>query len=174
MFGLIGGVLIAAAIALFVLVQSAAGPSVSSQLYAAQARLDTIVRVTNEQGSHLTQNKLSSINSTLSTTTTSMQANLASYLTTHGYKNTTAAAAAKKTETAYYTKLSQTFSDSYLTGTLDRTYPSEMVYQLTILKSMLQKIKAGANSTAFNDFYNQNVPTIDTMVQQLSAFQSTE
>lgn len=174
LFGLLGALLLAVGIALVVMVQAAAPPSVSSQLYAAQARLDTIVKVTSEQGSHLTQNKLSSINSTLGATTKSMQANLTSYMTTRGLKSAAAKAAATKTETAYYNDVSQRLNDSYLTGTLDRTYPSELTYQLTILKSKLQKIKVAANSKAFNAFYDQNVPTLDTMVKQLSAFQSTE
>lgn len=173
-FSLIGGILLSTGIGLFMIIKSTSPPDVSTQIYTAQARLDTLVKVTSEQGTHLTQNDLSSINSTLGATLKSMQANLKSYADTKGYKTAKQPVTIKKTETLYYEKLSQTLNDSYLTGTLDRTYSGEMSYQLTLLKSKLQKLKAAANSKAFTEFYNKNIPSLDTVIEQLSKFQSTK
>lgn len=173
-FGLIGGVLLTVGLALFMVIQSTAPPNVSMQLYSLQTRLDTLDRVSNEQGARLTQNNLSSINSTLDTTIKSMQANLKSYMDSKGYKDTKTIATVKKTESSYYDKLSQGLNDAYLTGTLDRSYSSEMPYQLTVLKSKLQKLKAAANSKSFTEFYDKNVPSLNIAIDQLAKFQSTK
>lgn len=172
--GLIGGILLITGLALFMLIKSTAPPDVGTQLYALQARLDTLNNITNATGKRLTQNNLSSINSTLGTTITSMQANLKTYMDARGYKNATGIAAAKKVEKSYADKLSQTLNDAYLTGTLDRSYSSEITYQLSILKSKLQKIKAAANSKSFTEFYDKNIPSLDMVSDQLAKFQNTK
>lgn len=174
-FGLIGGILVLAAGLLIFMVQAAAPPNVSTQIYALQARLDTLSKVTSEQGKHLTQNELSSINSTLGASLTSTTTDLAAYAKLRGIKSgDKAATAAKTTEQPYYTALSKKLDDAYLLGTLDRTYTTEMQYQLSILKSKLQRIKTAANSKTFNDFYTPNVASIDTVISSLSSFQSTK
>ncbi len=89
-------------------------------------------------------------------------------------KPTKESIAAKKVETTYYNNLSQSLNDAYLTGTLDRSYSSEMTYQVTILKSKLQKLKAAANSKSFTEFYDKNVPSLDVATDQISKFQSTK
>lgn len=174
-FGLIGGVLVLVIGLMFFLIQSAAPPDVSTQVYALQARLDTLSKVTSEQGKHLTQNELSGINSTLGASLTSMTTNLSAYTKTRGMKTgDKAATAAKTSEATYYTSLSKKLDDSFLLGTLDRTYSTEMKYQLGILKSMMLRIKTVANSKSYNDFYTPGVSSIDTVSNLLSSFQSTK
>lgn len=174
-FGLIGGVLLLVAGLMFFLIRSAAPPDVSTQVYALQARIDTLSKVTSEQGKYLTQNELSGINSTLGASLTSMTTDLSAYAKLRGISSTTkAATSAKTTETAYYTALSKKLGDAYLLGTLDRTYSTEMKYQLGILKSKILLIKTAANSKTYNDFYTPSVTSIDTVSNLLSSFQSTK
>lgn len=174
LFSLIAVILLVAGVALFFLIKSSGPPNASAQLYSLQARLETLAKVTKEQGPRLTQNKISGINGTLGATIQSMQTNVKTYMDTKGIKDSKASAATKKTETPYYDKLSQTLNDAYLTGTLDRTYVSEMTFQVTILKSKLQQLKSTARSTSFNEFYDKNLPTLDTIIEQLNTFQSTK
>lgn len=170
-FGLIGGILIFVIGIMFFLIQSAAPPDVSTQVTALQARLDTLSKVTTEQGKHLTQNELSGINSTLGASLTSMTTDLSAYAKLRGIKSSSKATS---TETAYYTALSKKLDDAYLLGTLDRTYSTEMTYQLSILKSKMLRIKTAANSKTYNDFYTPSATSIDTVSKLLSAFQSTK
>lgn len=173
-FGIIGAVLLIAGLAMFMLIKSTAPPDVGTQLYGLQARLETLTSVMSNTGSRLTQSNLSSINSGLGATMKSMQADLKAYMDGRGLKDKKSADAAQKSEASYAAKLSQTLDDAYLTGTLDRSYSSEMTYQLTILKSKLQKVKATAKSKAFNELYDKNVPSLDTQSDLLTKFQSTK
>lgn len=174
MIGLIAAILIATCLAVFLIIKTTGSPDTSTQLYSLQARLESLSAITTSTGPRLTQNRLSSINSTLGATIKSMQTNLKTYMDTKGVKNKDKLAAAKKSESAFATKLSQSLDDAYLTGTLDRNYSSEMTYQLTILKSKLQKLKSTANSKSFNDFYNDNIQSIDTVYTLLATFQNTQ
>lgn len=173
-FGLIAALLITVGIVLFMIIKSTSPPDVSAQLYSLQARLETLNTVTSNTGPRLTQNNLSSINSTLGATIKSMQANLKAYMDSKGLKDPKVIATAKKAEASYGDSLTQSLDDAYLTGTLDRSYSSEITYQLTVLKSKLQKLKAAANSKSFNEFYEKNVPSLDTVSEQLSKFQNTK
>ncbi len=175
LFALIGSVVAVAIIAMVVLANLASPAGTSEQTYALQARIATLQTVTTEQGKHLAQNELSIINSTLGATLKSMAADLSAYEKAHNFASDgKAATSAKTTEKKYYDTLSKKLNDAYLTGTLDRTYVSELVYQLGILKSKMQRLKSSANSTSFNDFYTSNIASIDSATKQLSQFQSTK
>lgn len=174
-FGLIGGVIIAAAIALFMIVRLSAPPDASSQSYALKARLDTLAKITEGQTKHLTQNELSSINSVLKTTLTTVKTSFDSTMTARGLKPATQPPEIKAKEKAYYDKLSQKLNDAYLTGTLDRTYASEMAYELTVVKSKMESLKVATKSSkSYNDFYTEHMGSIDTVAERLSNFQSTK
>lgn len=174
-FGAIGGVILLAVATLFMLIQSAAPPSANTQLQALQARLETLDKVAAEQGKHLTQSALSSMNSTAGAMLKSMNADVTSYLKDRGVtakdKSTTTA---KNTEKTYYEKLSTKLNDAYLMGTLDRVYASEMTYQLSMLKSKMLGVKSSAKSKKYNEIYDSNIKSLDTISEQLSSFQNTK
>lgn len=172
LFGAIGGILALTAGVMFWLISASSPASASTQLYGLQARINTLKTVTAEQGKHLTQNSLSNINSTLGTTLTSMGSSLGIYMKSSGY--TTAAPTIAAAEKSYYASLSQKLNDAYLTGTLDRTYTTEMTYQLGILKSKMQSVLAASSSKAYSDFYNTNITSVNTTAKLLSDFQSTK
>jgi hypothetical protein len=173
-FGAIGAVIISAIVVLFMLIQSAAPPSATTQLYSLQARIATLDKLTVEQGKHLTQSDLSTMNTNVGVMLKSMSAQVGAYMKERGSASDKTSVAAKSAEKAYAEKLSTKLNNAYLTGTLDRLYASEMVYQLNILKSKLQSVKAVAKSKKFNEVYDNNVPSLIKISEKLSAFQNTK
>lgn len=174
LFGAIGGVIVLAIVAMFMLIQSTAPPSATTQLYELQARINTLDKLTTEQGKHLTQSDLSTINTNVGVMLKSMSAQVTAYMKERGSTGDKSSATAKSAEKTYADKLSTKLNNAYLTGTLDRLYASEMVYQLSILKSKMQSVKAAAKSKKFNEVYDNNVPSLDKISEKLSSFQNTK
>jgi hypothetical protein len=171
-FGLIGGVLLLAFSAVMMMVNSQ--PNYTKQAQSTLARIETLQAATKEQQSRLTENELSSMNTTLTTSLGSMGTELKSSLKDAKIK-TELLGDAKKTEKAYSDKLSKTLEDAYLTGSLDRVYAREMSYQLSILKSYLQKLKtASGNRKAIADYVATNSKTLDAATKSFSNFTSTK
>ncbi len=171
-FGLIGGVLLLAFSAVMMMVNSQ--PNYTKQAQTTLARIETLQAATKEQQSRLTENELSSMNTTLTTSLGSMGTELKSSLKDAKIK-TELIGDAKKTEKAYSDKLSKTLEDAYLTGALDRVYAREMSYQLSILKSYLQKLKtASGNRKAIADYVATNSKTLDAATKSFSNFTSTK
>lgn len=175
LFGIIGTVIVLAAVAVFMLIQSTAPPSAAAQLYSLQARIGTLDKITTEQGKHLTQSALSSINSTTGAMLKSMNTDIASYTKDRvGVTNGKLSLAAKNAEKSYYEELSTKFNNAYLTGTLDRVYSSEMAYQLSMLKSKMLSVKAVAKSKKYNDIYDSNLQSLTAISDKLHEFQNTK
>lgn len=171
-FGLIGGVLLLAFAIVMMMVNSQ--PNYTKQAQTTLARIETLQAATKEQQSRLTENELSSMNTTLTTSLGSMGTELKSSLKDAKIK-TELLGDAKKTEKAYSDKLSKTLEDAYLTGSLDRVYAREMSYQLSILKSYLQKLKtASGNRKAIADYVATNSKTLDAATKSFSNFTSTK
>lgn len=171
-FGLIGGVLLLAFAIIMMMVNSQ--PNYTKQAQSTLARIETLQAATKEQQSRLTENELSSMNTTLTTSLGSMGTELKSSLKDAKIK-TELVGDAKKTEKAYSDKLSKTLEDAYLTGSLDRIYAREMSYQLSILKSYLQKLKtASGNRKAIADYVATNSKTLDAATKSFSNFTSTK
>jgi len=171
-FGLIGGVLLLAFAIIMMMVNSQ--PNYTKQAQSTLARIETLQAATKEQQSRLTENELSSMNTTLTTSLGSMGTELKSSLKDAKIK-TELVGDAKKTEKAYSDKLSKTLEDAYLTGSLDRVYAREMSYQLSILKSYLQKLKtASGNRKAIADYVATNSKTLDAATKSFSNFTSTK
>ena len=171
-FGLIGGVLLLAFAIIMMMVNSQ--PNYTKQAQSTLARIETLQAATKEQQSRLTENELSSMNTTLTTSLGSMGTELKSSLKDAKIK-TELVGDAKKTEKAYSDKLSKTLEDAYLTGSLDRVYAREMSYQLAILKSYLQKLKtASGNRKAIADYVATNSKTLDAATKSFSNFTSTK
>ncbi len=171
-FGLIGGVLLLAFAIVMMMVNSQ--PNYTKQAQSTLARIETLQAATKEQQSRLTENELSSMNTTLTTSLGSMGTELKSSLKDAKIK-TELVGDTKKTEKAYSDKLSKTLEDAYLTGSLDRVYAREMSYQLSILKSYLQKLKtASGNRKAIADYVATNSKTLDAATKSFSNFTSTK
>ena len=180
LFGIIGGVLLANVIAMFIMVRAAAPPDVGTQVLALQARIDTLLKVSGEQKKHIAQNDLSNINSIMQTQLKSTAADVSGYISSKKIITAKDASkdkrviAANSAETPVYTKLSQKLNNAYLMGTLDQTFSSEMAYQLTMLKSMMQRVKSSARNKAFTELYTKNIESLDVITTQFNKFQGTQ
>lgn len=149
-------------------------PNTSAQSAIIQERLRTLKQVSKEQQPHLKENEISSMNATLTASITSMDAELASLLSSSGKAVKVADRPKEEKEVAYYGALSKKLNDAYLLGTLDRSYATEMTYQLTILKGQLQKLRSIAKSKSVTEYYTKNVETLDTIIKRFSEFQGTK
>jgi len=165
-FGLIFGFL--AIIVTAVAVISGAGtPSITAQATLMRDRVRALKIVTVEQQKRLAQSDLSGLNATLTASLTTTATDLTELL---GEKVGSGNGDKPKDETmkAFQASLSQKLNDAYLAGTLDRTYASEMAYQLKLLRTQMKKLAATGKTKAAKNFYNKNAPTIDTIAQKLA------
>lgn len=169
-FGFIGGVIALFGFIVYVMM-GGLNPSVTEQSFEVQDRLITLQTVTAEQQPRLNANTLSSLNVTLGASITSMNAELTPMIDSKKAKP--GKKPRSEEEQAYLAKLSQTLEDAYLTGTLDRTYSSEMAYQLTILKSKMQKLRSATKTKAMQEYYTTHAATIDVTIEQLSEYNAS-
>jgi hypothetical protein len=171
---LIAGVLLATIVAVFVLA-NAGPPDFSTQAKGVQARITTLQTVADGQQTHLNENAISEANSSLSSALTSMNTELSAIMKAKGLKATDAAkATVTKTEKTYAIALVKKLDDSYQRGTLDRTYAAQMTYELTVLRSQLNRMKNTANSKSVTAYVDSAVTNIDAILKAYDAFSATK
>jgi hypothetical protein len=171
---LIGGVLLAALAAVFILA-NAGPPDFSAQAKGVQSRISTLQTVADGQQTHLKENAISEANSSLASALTSMDTELTALMKTKGIK---VADSTKRTVTAseklYADTLTKKLDDSYQRGTLDRTYATQMTYELTVLRSKLTRMKNAANSKSVTAYVDSAVANIDPILKAYNAFSATK
>lgn len=168
---MIGGVIALAIFALFMLSSMGGQPNFSEQSLAVKGRIATLLTVSKEQQPHLTENGLRDTNATLSLTLATMDTNLGEIIQSKSTKKTEAITKPDST----YADLSAQLNDSYLSGTLDRSYASELNYQLSLFKTQLRRLKNQAgNNKSVNDFYDKSLPSIETVQKQFDEFAGTK
>ena len=173
-FGLIAAFLAIVFFALFMMLGGGT-PNVKAQATTMRDRVRTLATVTKEQQGRLTESDLTSMNATLNTSLTSMNSELTTLVGEKQSSNgSTTAKPKEKKEQAYLDKLSTKLNDAYLRGTLDRTYSTDMAYQLAILKSQFQKLASTSKSSAAKEFVAKNVPTLDAAIKEFSEFSATK
>ncbi len=169
---LIAGVLISALFGI-ILLSSAGGPSVNDQLDPLYQRITTLKSVTADQQKHLNENQINEANAALNSSLTTMSTDIQAVMKERGIKTSTSSTAAKAEKT-YSAALAKTLEDSYQRGTLDRTYTSQMTYELTVLRAKLTKISSGTKSTAILTFTASGIEDIDTILKTYSSFEATK
>ena len=172
-FGLIGGILAAAAIAVVLLTSSGGAPP-STQMQQTLARIGTLQTVADAQQKHLAENDINQANATLSSALSSMKTDLTAIMKTKGVKVADKKSASTTTETAYLTKLQKKLDDSYQRGTLDRTYTSQMTYELTLLRSKLKKLQTSGDSKSLTTFCKSAIENIDAILKAYANAALTE
>ena len=81
----------------------------------------------------------------------------------------------KKEEKAYLEKLQKKLDDAHQKGTLDRTYTTAMTYELSILKSQVNKLKrSSGNNKSIAAFCNSSITSIDTILASYSKFSASK
>ncbi len=170
-FGLIGAVIFSAIFAVMLMSNSGA-PSANSQLLPVSERITTLQTVSAAQQTELNEVQIAEANAALSSALTSMSTDMGKLLTARKLKTGTKAQVA--TETAYAASLSKTLSDAYQRGTLDRTYTTQMTYELSVLRGKLTKLKQGSKAKDITDFCDSGIANIDTVLKAYSSFNATK
>jgi hypothetical protein len=168
-FGLIGGVLLAVVAAVFML-SSSGGPDIKTQAKDIQGRIATLQAVTDAQQTHLKEPALSEANATLSTTLSSMNTEFTTLLKTRKIVISKAVLPAEKT---YAETLTKKLDDSYQRGTLDRNYPTQMTYELTLLRSKIKKLRVAASSKTVSAFCDTATTNIDIILAAYTKYNAT-
>lgn len=169
-FGLIGGVLFAAIFAVVIMMNSTP-PSAGAQLPDVTARVGTLQKVVAAQQSHLNATQLSEANAAIGSTLSSLNADLTGVMKTRKIKISKALETSEKT---YGEKLSKTLEDSYQKGTLDRTYPSQMTYELSVLRSKFVKLKKASSATEIDAACDDATKNIDLTLKTYAAFDAAK
>lgn len=170
-FGLIGAVITAAVVGLVVMISSQ-GPNANGQIPAISSRIDTLSEVAKEETTKLTQTEISEANASLSSALTSMKSQLDTIVKDRKLK---ISGDIKKDEKTYLEKLQKKLGDAHQKGTLDRTYTTTMTYELSMLKSQINKLKrsAGKDKTV-TAFCNAAISSIDTILASYNKFSASK
>lgn len=171
-FGLIGGGIFAAIFAL-ILISTSGGPSANDQLIPISERIATLQSVTTTEQTHLAEDQISQANAALSSSLSSMTISMKTILTERKLKDDAGSSSAKA-EKAYAAKLTATLENSYQRGTLDRTYTSQMTYELTVLRSRITKLKQTSGSKEILSFCDTALTNIDLVLKAYSTFDATK
>lgn len=171
-FGLIGGGIFAAIFAL-ILISTSGGPSANDQLIPISQRITTLQSVTTTEQTHLAEDQISQANAALSSSLSSMTTSMKTILTERKLKDDAGSSTAKAEKT-YATKLTATLENSYQRGTLDRTYTSQMTYELTVLRSRITKLKQTTGSKELLSFCDTALSNIDLVLKAYSTFDATK
>lgn len=169
-FGLIGGVLLTAIFALILMTRSG-GPSPNAQLPIVASRINTLQAVTAEQQPHLNVNQISEANAALRTTLSTMNTDITAIMKERKLKADKDLTAK---ETAYREKLSKSLNDSHQRGTLNRTYTSQMRYELTLLRSQVVTLKKVGSTDAIKKLCNNGIENIDLILKSYASFDASK
>lgn len=169
---LIAGVLISALFGM-ILLSSSGGPNANEQLAPIALRIDTLKTATASQQKHLNENQINEANASLNSSLTTMNTTIQALMKDRKLKSSETSPSAK-TEKAYGEALAKILDDSYQRGTLDRTYTSQMTYELTVLKSKLAKLKRSTKSKEITEFTTSATENIDTVMKAYASFDTTK
>ncbi|MEO8691589.1 MAG: hypothetical protein ABI397_02280, partial [Candidatus Saccharimonas sp.] len=166
--GLIGGVVIAAIVG-FILMAAPKTDSADSLILPISSRITTLEVVTSAQQKHLNEDHLNVANAALNSSFDTMSTEVQAIIKTRGLlkKQTKFQIASEKT---YQTKLLKTLDDAYQRGTLDRTYATQMTYELTILTSQINSLKKSTSNKDVVAFCDEAVSNIEPIFNSFSSF----
>lgn len=167
-FGLIFGFLAVIGFVVFMLVREPGTPDITTQALLSRDRAQTLMKVSNEQRLHFGTNQLTSLNASLAASFNSMSASLTELAGGKSVKNKDKKAI--DAEKAYLAALSKKLNDAYLAGTLDRSYATQMSYELRSFKGMINTMHRTSKAPGVVKFYNDNMPTIDKAIKQLTEY----
>ena len=168
-FGLIGSVLVSV-ILVFVMMMSSQGPSVNELIPPISKRIDTLATVAKAETTKLTQNEIVEANASLSSSLNSMKAQLDAIIKERKIKAT----GSSSTEKAYLENLQKKLDDSYQKGTLDRTYTTQMTFELSSLKSQINKLKRTSKNKSITEFCDSAITNIDTILAAYGKFEGSK
>ncbi len=171
-FGMIGGVLIAAIIGV-ILFSAPKGKTTSDLIPALASRIDTLSKVTKAQQKHLSENRLAETNAALNSSLGTMDTDIKKIIEDQKIKKSQSKTTITAEE-AYATMLTKTFDDAYQRGTLDRTYLSQMTYELTILEKQINSVKKTSKNKDIKAFCDNALANVELVLKSYTASSSVE
>lgn len=167
-FGMIGGVVLLAIIAIFILSNLGGGPVQKMQTLA--ARLQTLQKISSDSQKNLKAGQLRTINSNLTLYLTNTNRDIADPLSKNGVDSKKLDKSITAAEEAKGEALSQKLENARLNAILDRTYAREMTFQLETLAVLMKELYVSSKSTSFKDFLKTTDANLLPLKKQLSEF----
>ena len=167
-FALIGTV-IASVIIILIMIINPGAADTNSLIQPIRDRTDTLNKVVDENEGRLTQTEITEANTALNSTLTAMQTRLDAII-----KERKIQKKSSSTEKSYLEALQKKLNDSYQKGKLDSSYATAMTYELTILKSQLNKLKKVSDSKSIRSFCDESINNINVILKAYHDFASTK
>ena len=157
------------AIIILILIINPGASDANSLIQPIRDRTDTLNKVVDENEGRLTQTEIAEANTALNSTLTTMQTRLDAII-----KERKIQKKSSSTEKSYLEALQKKLNDSYQKGKLDSSYATAMTYELTILKSQLNKLKKVSDSKSIRSFCDESINNIDVILKAYHDFASTK
>jgi len=167
-FLIIGGGLILAIIVGALTLFSGGNSGPTQKMETLAARIKTLQTISDASQVNIKSNNLRSINSTLDILLTNAYHDITTPLTNNGIdiKNIDK----KITATESGDALTQKLTDAKLNAVFDRTYASEMNYQLNTVFILMQDIYTHVNSKSMKDFITTTTTNLQPIQKELDSF----
>ena len=167
-FGLIGAVL-TAVVVIFIVITSSQGPNSNEMLLPISQRVDTLGTVAKAETTKLVQIEIAEANASLSSTLTSMKAQLETIMKSKKIKTANSAS-----EKKYLESIEKKLNDAHQKGILDRTYTTQMTYELSLLKTQINKLKRATKNKDITEFCDASIKNINTILAAYDKFSASK
>ncbi|HEU0266159.1 MAG TPA: hypothetical protein VFQ70_00855 [Candidatus Saccharimonadaceae bacterium] len=167
-FGVIGlGIILVIAFAI-ALISSGRGPSETVQMETMAARLQALQSIADNAGQNIGDDSLQSANANLDTELTSLNQQIVVPLKNNGINAKALPQSIVKAQAL--TDTTNRLNDAELNAVYDRTYASEMSFQLSELFILMREINSGSNSRSMRAFIQNALSNLKPIDDQLSSF----
>lgn len=164
-FALVGGGLIMAALFAILIFNSGSNPT--KDLQALAIKLNNLTRVVEESHEKIKDSKLRSINSSLSIYLTNTTRDIAEPLAAGNIK------LKKEDVDPDAAVLDEALENARLNATFDRTYASEMRYQLETTSILMNRIYKSTNKKSIKAFLENSSKDLDSLYKQLEMYSAS-
>lgn len=167
-FGIIGLGLVLVIIFAVVLISNGHGPSKTTQMQTMAARFHALQTITDTAGQNIHDDNLQSINGNLDTELSNINQQIVTPLKNNGINAKSLPKSITQNESLADT--TSKLADAKLNATYDRTYASEMSFQLSELFVLMREINNGSNSRSMRAFIQTATSNLQPIDTQLTNF----
>lgn len=132
-------------------------------------RIDTLGTVAKAETTKLVQIEIAEANASLSSTLTSMKAQLETIMKSKKIKT-----ANSVSEKKYLESIEKKLNDAHQKGILDRTYTTQMTYELSLLKTQINKLKRATKNKDITEFCDTSIKNINTILAAYDKFSASK
>lgn len=167
-FGVIGLGLVLVIVFAIMLISSGHGPSQTTRMETMAARFQALQKITDTAGQNIGDDNLQSINANLDTELNNINQQIVTPLKNNGINAKALPQTIVKAESL--TDTTSKLADAKLNAVYDRTYASEMSFQLSELFVLMREINNGSNSRSMRAFIKTATDNLQPIDTQLSNF----